>query len=142
LRRRISEIELHDHGGEPQNVYSPRTRLIIITPDCAFRVIGTVDGDIEWRSSSPYRALHVSIGGRTAGKMLPMVKRRTLVSACMVSNSPPLCCHRCAFNQFYSVTLPYAAATRPSALPHVRVCDTARKKIVSRSLEPGRKILQ
>ena len=36
------------------------------------------------------------------------------------------------------VTLPYAAATRPGALPHVRVCDTARKKIVSRSLEPGR----
>ena len=31
-----------------------------------------------------------------------------------------------------------AAATRSSALPHVRVCDTARKKIVSRSLEPGR----
>ena len=26
------------------------------------------------------------------------------------------------------VTLLYAAATRPSALPHVRVCDTARKK--------------
>ena len=37
------------------------------------------------------------------------------------------------------VTPVYAAATRPSALPQVRVCDTtARKKIVSRSLEPGR----
>ena len=39
------------------------------------------------------------------------------------------------------VTLPYAAATRPSALPHVQVCDTARKKIVSRSLGTGSKFL-
>ena len=37
------------------------------------------------------------------------------------------------------VTLLYAAATRPSALPDVRVCDTARKKIVSRKFGTGSK---
>ena len=40
------------------------------------------------------RAATYPLGGRTVGKMQPMMKRRTLVSACTVSKSPNPCCHR------------------------------------------------